>query len=114
MPTQYNDSLGEITFGVKLENGSYNPIGKPVEFSILDLFNLPMMNMSLANHMIPLKVIFNDPATIVYWADETKTVVKVKAGETFDKWTGFAMCVCKKLYGRNFHKMLKRWCDDWD
>lgn len=31
------------------------------------------------------KVIFNDPATIVFWSDGTKTVVKAQNGEEFDK-----------------------------
>ena len=34
------------------------------------------------------KLIFDYPATIVYWYDGTKTVVKCREGETFDKETG--------------------------
>lgn len=44
------------------------------------------------------KVIFNDPATIVYWADGTKTVVKAK-NEPFDLEKGLAMAIAKKVYG---------------
>lgn len=58
------------------------------------------------------KVIFNDPATIILWKDGTKTVVKVKPGEKFDKWTGFAMAYMKKLKGDNFHAFFRRWCED--
>ena len=29
-------------------------------------------------------VIFNDPATIVFWNDDTKTVVKAQSAEAFD------------------------------
>lgn len=57
------------------------------------------------------KVIFNDPATIVFWKDGTKTVVKVKPGEKFDKWTGLAMASMKKIYGKKFHSLFRRWCD---
>lgn len=32
------------------------------------------------------KVIFNPPATIVFWLDGTKTVVKCKEGEEFSEW----------------------------
>lgn len=57
------------------------------------------------------KVIFNDPATIVFWKDGTKTVVKVKPGEKFDKWTGLAMAYMKKIHGNKFHSLFRRWCD---
>ena len=61
------------------------------------------------------KVIFNDPATIVYWKDGTKTVVKVCEGETFSKWSGLALCYCKKMLCDNdtvkFHKLFKEWCE---
>lgn len=35
------------------------------------------------------KVIFNPPATIVFWKDGTKTVVKCKEGEEFSEWAEF-------------------------
>lgn len=57
------------------------------------------------------KVIFNDPATIVFWKDGTKTVVKVKPGEKFDKWTGLAMASMKKIHGKEFHSFFRKWCD---
>lgn len=58
------------------------------------------------------KVIFNPPATIVFWLDGTKTVVKCKEGEEFSEWAGIALCLAKKLYGPNFHKIFKRHCPD--
>lgn len=57
-------------------------------------------------------VIFNDPATIVFWSDGTKTVVKCCEDDIFDEEKGLAMAVLKKLSGNNserFHKGLKRW-----
>lgn len=60
------------------------------------------------------KVIFNPPATIVFWKDGTKTVVKCKEGEEFSEWAGIALCLAKKLYGPNFHKIFKRHCSDPD
>ena len=57
------------------------------------------------------KVIFNYPATIVLWEDGTKTVVKVKEDEEFDEWAGLAFCICKKLYGDQFHKVFRKYCD---
>ena len=47
------------------------------------------------------RIIYNAPATIVFWADGTKTVVKVMDGDTFDEYSGFAAALCKKIYGNN-------------
>lgn len=45
------------------------------------------------------KVIFNDPATIVFWKDGTKTVVKAQDGEVYDDEKGLAMAISKKALG---------------
>lgn len=44
-------------------------------------------------------IIFNQPATIVFWSDGTKTVVKAMEGEKFEKYAGFAMACMKKMFG---------------
>lgn len=46
-------------------------------------------------------VIFNDPATIVFWSDETKTVVKCGENDIYDPEKGLAMAVAKKYLGTN-------------
>ena len=58
------------------------------------------------------KVIHSDPATIVYWNDGTKTVVKTQNGEPYDKEKGLAMCIIKKLCDNkgNFNEVFKKWC----
>lgn len=55
------------------------------------------------------KVIYNPPATIVVWSDGSKTVVKCMEGEEFDREKGFLLCVAKRIFGRDFHKTLRRW-----
>lgn len=45
------------------------------------------------------RILFNDPATIVFWEDGTKTVVKCMAGEKFERYAGFAAAVLKKMFG---------------
>lgn len=57
------------------------------------------------------RVIFNDPATVVYWKDGTKTVVKAH-NEPFDPEKGLAMAFMKKALGNkgNFNNTLKKWC----
>lgn len=46
-------------------------------------------------------VIFNNPATIVFWGDGTKTVVKAE-NEEFDPEKGLAMAIAKKALGNNY------------
>lgn len=58
------------------------------------------------------KVIFADPATIVFWSDGTKTVVKYGETDIYDKEKGLAMTVYKKVTGndsKEFHKGMKWW-----
>lgn len=56
------------------------------------------------------KVKFNPPATIVFWTDNTKTVVKCKR-EDYDPEKGLAMCICKKVLGDkgNYYEVFKKW-----
>lgn len=54
------------------------------------------------------KVVFNDPATIVFWADGTKTVVKCSELDIFDCEKGLAMAVASKLYGDEFHTTFRK------
>ena len=63
------------------------------------------------------KVIFNDPATIVFWNDGTKTVVQAR-GEAFDPEKGLAMAICRHYlcdichleeYHGLFQKHLKKY-----
>ena len=49
----------------------------------------------------PVRIIFNDPATIVFWEDGTKTVVKCAPGTPFNKYAGFCAAVAKKVYVNN-------------
>ena len=46
-------------------------------------------------------VIFQNPATIVFWSDGTKTVVKAK-DEAFDEEKGLAMAISKKVLGNKY------------
>lgn len=54
------------------------------------------------------RVIFHDPATIVYWMDGTKTVVKTQ-NEKFDKEKGLLAAIAKKVYGNkgSFNNIIK-------
>ena len=54
------------------------------------------------------RIIFNDPATIVFWKDGTKTVVKA-ANEPFSEEKGLAIAIAKRYFGNmsRFKKALK-------
>lgn len=60
-------------------------------------------------------VIFNPPATIVFWSDGTKTVVKAK-NEDFDPEKGLAMAISKKMLGNNgnYYEVFKKWLPKYD
>lgn len=48
------------------------------------------------------RVIAHDPATIIYWKDGTKTVVKCMPGDEYDVEKGIAMAVIKHLLGNKY------------
>ena len=49
----------------------------------------------------PSRIIYNNPATIVFWNDGTKTVVKLAKGEKFNKYYAFCAALAKRIYGTN-------------
>ena len=63
-------------------------------------------------------VIFNPPATIVFWSDNTKTVVKCDSQwEPYDPEKGLAMAISKKLMGDNkfeYYNTFLHWLKKWD
>lgn len=82
--------------------------GISVDTIILDEFCFPRIVVAVE----PKKVIFHDPATIVYWDDDSKTVVKCGEDDKYDKEKGLALCYMKKYYGNkgNYNEILKKWC----
>ena len=56
------------------------------------------------------KVIFNNPATIVFWSDGSKTVVKSYLDD-YDPEKGLAMAIAKKALGNegNYYNVFKKW-----
>lgn len=60
------------------------------------------------------KVIFNPPATIVIWNDNTKTVVKCGENDLYDPEKGLALCFMKRAFKNDnnaFHKVLNKETD---
>lgn len=81
----------------------------------LDAFRYALNNRFGSNyHPTHIKnVIFNDPATIIFWSDGTKTVVKTQNGENFDPEKGLAMAIAKKAFGNEgyYYNVIKKWLD---
>lgn len=69
------------------------------------LICMPLTNPKIKN------VIFNEPATIIFWSNGEKTVVKCEDWETFDPEKGLAMAIAKHALGNkgNYYKEFKKW-----
>ena len=68
-------------------------------------------NLRTSNSLTITNVIFNNPATIVFWSDGTKTVVKAD-GEPYDPEKGIAMAIAKKTMGDNkyeYYHIFMHW-----
>lgn len=58
-------------------------------------------------------VIFATPATIVYWSDGSKTVVKCSEKDVFDPEKGLAMAIAKRCGGNkgSYYKEIQNWVE---
>lgn len=58
---------------------------------------------------VPAKILKSGKATIVFWEDGTKTVVRCAKDEIPDDYDAFTAALAKKVYGSNTHvkKMIK-------
>lgn len=58
-------------------------------------------------------VIFAPPATIVYWSDGSKTVVKCSEKDVFDPEKGLAMAIAERCGGNkgSYYKEIQNWVE---
>lgn len=100
-----------ITISADLGNSSYCWIqAKDKDY----FYSKPVIASNYERHIkknVPgvKKVIYNPPATIVFWSDNTKTTSKCDVEDKFDELTGFLLCVAKKYMGgeRLMHSLDK-------
>ena len=83
-------------------------------------------NLDTTSNLSITNVIFNPPATIVFWSDKTKTVVKSTISdegieklpkEEYDPEKGIAMAICKKMIGdnkRDYYNVFLHWVKKYD
>lgn len=102
LPLSYRrDNIDALLYYIKGSNKSLSANKEADERSYY-------MHYDIRRHIRNVK--FNPPATIVFWTDNTKTVVKCK-GEDYDPEKGLAMCICKKVLGDkgNYYEVFKKW-----
>lgn len=65
------------------------------------------------NAAVIKNVIFAPPATIVYWSDGSKTVVKCSEKDIFDPEKGLAMAIAKRCSGNkgSYYKEIQNWVE---
>lgn len=73
--------------------------------------NAGKKSTSATNAAAIKRVIFNPPATIVYWSDCTKTVVKCSEKDVFDPEKGLAMAIAKRCIGNTsaYYAEIRHW-----
>ena len=78
---------------------------------INSIYGAASMSMNNNSYVFLIRVIYNDPATIAFWSDGTKTIVKAQPGDIFDPEKGLAMVIAKKVCGNkgNYYNSFKRW-----
>lgn len=78
---------------------------------INSIYGEASMSMNNNSYVFLIRVIYNDPATIAFWSDGTKTVVKAQPGDIFDPEKGLAMVIAKKVCGNkgNYYNSFKKW-----
>ena len=87
----------------------FDPLGLPV------CKELPTFKFDSQFGYIPTlskSPIFNPPATICYWTDGTKTIVKCQEEDTYSPEAGLALCYMKKVLGntsRDLNKELHKY-----
>lgn len=73
--------------------------------------NAGKKSTSAANTAAIKDVIFAPPATIVYWSDGSKTVVKCSEKDVFDPEKGLAMAIAKRCANNSgsYYKEIQKW-----
>lgn len=98
-----NPMNDDIFVVIKYEDEIYTRFFHDKELKVIDLKKKIKSEFSIR------KVIFNKPATIVFWGDSTKTVVKCSKRDAYDYEKGIAMAIAKKAFGNanDYYKKIK-------
>lgn len=58
------------------------------------------------------RVIYNNPATVVFWSDGTKTISKCSEDDVYSPEMGLSNCVLKKITNSAMHNLYSTWIPD--
>ena len=100
----------------EMENIKYGHDDSVLPQVLVDAIIMKQRSKMESNALPKIKqVIFNNPATIVFWTDNTKTIVKA-VNEKFDPEKGLAMAIAKKFLGNkgSYFNEFKKWIREKD
>ena len=80
----------------------YTPKKKDINIDIGAFTTVPK-DYVIKKYTMPHRIIFNYPATIVFWEDGTKTLVKCATGTDPDLYNAFCAALAKKIFDSNSH-----------
>lgn len=77
--------------------------------AIMRALGMEIESATISLKFIPIKIIKNGPATVVFWKDGTKTVVKCAPETTPSDYDAFTAALAIKIFGNNsrLKKMIK-------
>lgn len=104
-------SINYPEYFLKLKEESQNKINLVLLREAIDRIKKEETTMNCDIRSNIKDVIFSYPATIILWKDGTKTIVKAGKDEKYDPEKGFAMAVCKKMFGNegNYYEVFKEY-----
>lgn len=102
------DVFGTAELSAEFRFNPISDISKRLDSDVSELYSRLGLKSKGYTVAPPDRVIFNGPATIAFWPDGTKTVVKCADGDHYDKRTAILWCFMKKMFGNNsqVNKML--------
>ena len=105
-----NNSLCKLTADITSGVKDYQCIGQNKRYNFPGVFSLYNVSRGGSFKVYIKRVIYNNPATIVFWSDNTKTVTKCSPKDTYNCETGLAICILKKLFGSTkIKEILTAW-----
>lgn len=100
----YNELAGH--YGVSVLGYSTEEVCAKIKDHILDKDNPVLCGHKYHQPITVDHIFYDDKATVVFWTDGTKTIVKCAEGTKYDEYAAFCIALAKKIYGSN--SALKR------
>jgi len=86
----------------KEEKKDMKPAPKEIKIEIPDKDgNITIKKITVPVPYQPRRIFFDPPATVVFWEDDTKTVVRCTEDDEFNPYYGFVCALGKKMFGTN-------------